>query len=823
MEYPFKDLLPLDEVLAREGYYKDWTHLDPEVFYSLTQISNFIKTKGYGVDVRLLIAQLAEHFGLKTTQVVDLANLLQQKFTNLEGITQSFTNNINSLVAQMEAEKDAVIANATVDSEVILARGGKPTLQARLDETTAQLAQTQQQKANISYVDTKVNAMANGTPKIVVQSVSNLPGTVGDEKLALVLDSGHKYYHNGSSWVDAGVYQAVEVANRSIGLEKTTITKVVSRNLFNKNTAKQGYSISATTGQERDTTGFWVSDFIPIEPLETYIKLANFDYAYYTIDKVFISGDSSNLMVAPENAGWLRVSFSDAPITNNTARVNKGTTLLPYEPYREIIEKSYTEKHPIEVDDVPPLPIEKLSFIEESTNLFDKAKAKTGFYLRGDIGRELEGEGFAVSDYIRVDENVAFIIKAIRHISYYSDKSEYDFIDGVSGETQWNFSDVTPQGTKYLRFSWYLPGDGVSLGDQQMNLGNVLLPYEKSGGIIPKEYLDVPNNSGQDLEIKSILPETIYAVVGHEINIYFENILNVPQKDVFIDVACEIGKHEEKRWTTTPEEVGTYPITISVYKDYELVNQVVSSIVVSGSGVGGDNRNALIIGDSTINNQYMLNSLVDKIETDNLELTLYGTRGSGSVRHEGRGGWTASDYRSDKEYSNPVSPNPFYNSAVQDFDFNFYMENQSYPTLDYVGICLGINDTFHFNSDETVLNEIPNILGNLDHMINSIKTYNPDIKVGVFVTIPPNTSQDAFAEAYGNGQTQWRYKRNNAIWIDELVKHYDKRKTEGIYLVPDNNNIDTKTGFRDGVHPNAEIGDKQRGETLYYWLKSFEV
>ena len=132
MEYPFKDLLPIDEVLEREGYYKDWSHLDPEVFYSLTQISEYIKTKGYGVDVRLLISQLAEHFGLKTTQVVDLANLLQQKFENLEGVTQSFTNNINSLVAQMEADKDAVIANATVDSEVILSRDGETTLQNRL-------------------------------------------------------------------------------------------------------------------------------------------------------------------------------------------------------------------------------------------------------------------------------------------------------------------------------------------------------------------------------------------------------------------------------------------------------------------------------------------------------------------------------------------------------------------------------------------------------------------------------------------------------------------------------------------------------------------
>ena len=146
MEYPFKDLLPLDEVLEREGYYKDWTHLDPEVFYSLTQISEYIKTKGYGVDVRLLIAQLAEHFGLKSTQIIDLANLLQQKFENLEGVTQSFTTNINSLVEQMEADKNAVIANVTVDSEVILARGGNTTLGERLDDTDVQLSHKVEQE-----------------------------------------------------------------------------------------------------------------------------------------------------------------------------------------------------------------------------------------------------------------------------------------------------------------------------------------------------------------------------------------------------------------------------------------------------------------------------------------------------------------------------------------------------------------------------------------------------------------------------------------------------------------------------------------------------
>ncbi len=43
-------------------------------------------------------------------------------------------------VGDMQAQVDAVIANATVDSEVILARGTEATLGARLDSTDAQLA-----------------------------------------------------------------------------------------------------------------------------------------------------------------------------------------------------------------------------------------------------------------------------------------------------------------------------------------------------------------------------------------------------------------------------------------------------------------------------------------------------------------------------------------------------------------------------------------------------------------------------------------------------------------------------------------------------------
>ena len=118
MEYPFKDLLPRDEVLEREGYYKDWTHLDPKVFYSLTQISEYIKTKGFGVDVRLLIAQLAEHFSLKTSQINDIERFFKD------------------VMQELGEDKDFYSL-----PEIAGARGGFDTLGARLNDTSTQLAQ----------------------------------------------------------------------------------------------------------------------------------------------------------------------------------------------------------------------------------------------------------------------------------------------------------------------------------------------------------------------------------------------------------------------------------------------------------------------------------------------------------------------------------------------------------------------------------------------------------------------------------------------------------------------------------------------------------
>ena len=60
MEYPFKDLLPREEVTARQGYYRDWTHIDADTFHQISELTQFIREKGHGADTREAMAQALE-------------------------------------------------------------------------------------------------------------------------------------------------------------------------------------------------------------------------------------------------------------------------------------------------------------------------------------------------------------------------------------------------------------------------------------------------------------------------------------------------------------------------------------------------------------------------------------------------------------------------------------------------------------------------------------------------------------------------------------------------------------------------------------------
>jgi len=105
-------------------------------------------------------------------------------------------------------------------------------------------------------------------------------------------------------------------------------------------------------------------------------------------------------------------------------------------------------------------------------------------------------------------------------------------------------------------------------------------------------------------------------------------------------------------------------------------------------------------------------------------------------------------------------------------------------------------------------------------MIANIRAYSATTKIGIMLTTPPNASQDAFGTAHGWVQTQWRYRLNNYELVKRAMARFIFRTK--IYLIPTHQNIDAANNINDGVHPKT-AGYNEMGDTVYYWLKSFET
>lgn len=605
-------------------------------------------------------------------------------------------------------------------------------------------------------------------------------------------------------------------ADESLPLKKTTFY-ARGTNLFNKNDIEVDKYILNTTGVATISTGFIASGFIKIDSLSTYIIKNARHYAFYDSSKIFISGTNASspyqniLISSPANTRYIRFSWALSGESLEIQRLNIGNTLLSYEPYKEFISRNYLENE-VKIEDIPNdlITLDKVNFKRPSYNLFNNETVTNDSFVSNTTGNLGYASGFVASDYCSILNDTKYVIAAARHYAFYDiDKV---FISGANTVNPYlNIKLTSPANAKYIRFSWHPVNDSIAKEKQQLNQGEEIQTYESFGlNFIIKNLIEVDKSI-------VLLPPTIPVVVGKELNIYFQNIINKDLKNVRINVICSVGKQLKDRFNFNPTSAGTYKITIEVYENNNLVGEISSNIIVKNSTVGsGINKKVLVIGDSTINAGYSTQRVLDNFNSDVMDVTLLGSRGNAPNLYEGRGGWTAGMYRTNAIYESVI--NPFYNG---DFDFNYYMVQKGYTSVDYVVINLGINDTFSFENDAILTTNINTIISNYDFIINNIKNYNSTIKIALNITIPPNENQDAFGNAYGCGQTQWRYKKNNEIWVKKLIDYYKGKEFQNIYLMPINLNIDCANNISDAVHPTP-TGYNQIGDIMYYWLKSFE-
>ena len=159
MAYDFNSLTKqADEATNRDKFYTDFEDVDTSVLHQISELTEWMRTKGKGSDVREVIAQLFER-------------------TWLEGTKEG---NANLEVAQ--------------------ARGNYDTLGNRLKDMT-----------------TRIGGIAEGSPKGTYPNLAALQSAKpnGDSGIYVTSDNGHWYYYN-NGWKDGGVYQATGASPESI-------------------------------------------------------------------------------------------------------------------------------------------------------------------------------------------------------------------------------------------------------------------------------------------------------------------------------------------------------------------------------------------------------------------------------------------------------------------------------------------------------------------------------------------------------------------------------------------------------------------------------
>lgn len=333
------------------------------------------------------------------------------------------------------------------------------------------------------------------------------------------------------------------------------------------------------------------------------------------------------------------------------------------------------------------------------------------------------------------------------------------------------------------------------------------------------------------------LPPKIYCVEGIESNIYWDGCLDssVPHENFDKNITATLGQQLDHRWRLTPDlaDAGASSMTVAI--DWNRVEQInkTTSLVVKADSVGsGQSRKVLLIGDSIMNRgNTIAQTIVDNVAASgsSLAVTLLGTQGAGAYKHEGRSGWTFTQFA--------TSGSPFYISGS--LNFAQYLTDNSYAmaATDSVFIQLGTND-FLSTSRANIVTGMATALAYLQALIASIQAAVPGVNIWICLTPQPAFSVEGQGRSYNSTYDLYTVKRNYADWRETLIAQYGSG-ANNVRIAPTSCCVDTRNNFTtvteavnarnattaafqtDNVHP-ATSGLQQLGDCIYCCLKSLE-
>ena len=477
-------------------------------------------------------------------------------------------------------------------------------------------------------------------------------------------------------------------ARTDISELKSSVSALPDINIFDKTNVTVGYIKS--DGSTTETATWNITNYIPVDPSYIYsyngitIPGGSPYSAYYDNNKDLIStfkqATGSNALGIPAGCAYVRFSIYDTDLDTFNFNIRKMPTVPEMVTLKSEIEAKYNQG----IERIVP------------RNWFDKANATTA---------TVSGNNVLVSPFVEVREGDTFYYSY--HLSvptrltatpffcvYYYDAMQAQ----IGTSSNWITSYTVPSGVAYVKFvvaqttAEYIM---VEEGIQTLLWSAYAAPYY------------IGKTSNEELQY----PSKIYGVVGHELNVYYENAIRYGTMGTI--AKCDISgllpncERYRDRLIWTPTENGSTKEIISMYKsDARTVNAWKPvTFVAAPADTGSGTVKVLVIGDSKTAYGQPTGYLQDLFENDGMTLELLGTRWGNNCtdsdttnRHEGRAAWGAYTYCNAASGSGGTVPNPFYDANYTDatygghFNFSKYMTDQSYSGVDYVFINLGTND-----------------------------------------------------------------------------------------------------------------------------------
>ena len=424
-------------------------------------------------------------------------------------------------------------------------------------------------------------------------------------------------------------------------------------------------------------------------------------------------------------------------------------------------------------------------------NLLNPLTATKGYLTAA--GNITDSDSFFTSDFINVDEGETIrVTHENGDMTFYS-LCFYDANKVFLSRVTDGSSAIAPKNSAFVRVSFLAIPDVATISKYMVYKGEAkeFVTYRAIKlAALPKEKSPYP-----DVEI--VLPRKLVVADGVSVSINHQSV--VKNWDVTRAVSANIMGNPyptyDHKSVITGGKLSDRTINFLFTPNHEigLLQKSMSVVNVSADAGAEQTKKVLFIGDSKTDANEYTQYLLNMFASDPMSIELLGTRGdTAQNRHEGRSGWSAEFYVENNASRGVVDENgkfpdsPFWNPATEQFDFAYYMEKNGYTSVDYVFINLGTNDT------------VDNFIGYYHDIIDSIRAYDSDIIIGVWIPAPFAT--------FG-GYTHTANDNQTFAAMKAVIDEFDTAEYEAdrVFVVPIHMNIDT---FHDFPWTDVRYNDK---------------